>query len=209
MMVRPVRRRAGPFGVLRTGFFFLERERKMDEREEMIVPGNKRRMQRRRRARRELFGAGMKEDFLDQLSASCNVAASAEAVGVCVGTVYRHRRIDPEFRDLWWQALEQGAAKLVALRLQREIERAETGTLQPGMDGPPDARQVADLYKLLHLLREHARALGGAAKAGAPPHKVSIEAVSEKLIGKLRGLGVTPDGVSGGSSPAPEEAEAG
>jgi len=184
-----------------------------DDREEMIVPGNKRRMQRRRRLNRQLFGVRMKEDFLDALACSCNVVAAAEAVGVNTSTVYRHRRIDPEFRDLWWQALEQGAAKLVALRIQREVERAEAvqtgaagaGALQPDMDGPPDSRQIADLFKLIGLLREHAQALGGARKAGAPPHKVSIEAVSEKLIRKLRGLGVSPEGGGSGALPAAGE----
>lgn len=180
----------------------------------MIVPGNNRRMQRRRRANRQLFGARMKEDFLDALACSCNVTAAAEAVGVSVSAVYRHRRIDPEFRDLWWQALEQGAAKLVALRIQCEVERAEAaqadageggGSLHPDMDGPPDARQIADLFKLIGLLREHAQALGGGRKAGAPPHKVSIEAVGEKLIRKLKGLGVSPGEDGSRALPAPRK----
>jgi AcrR family transcriptional regulator len=91
----------------------------------MICAGNNRRMQVRRKPRRKLFGKRAKEDFLEQLSCTGNVAAAAEAAGVTPGTVYNHRRKDPEFRQAFWLALEQSVAKLVALRLQREIERAE------------------------------------------------------------------------------------
>ena len=135
-----------------------------------IVPGNRRRMQRRRARGRELFGKTRKEAFLGHLSETANVAASAEAAGVAVGTVYAHRLKDEEFRDLWWAALEQGTAKLVALRLQREIERAE-GRLAPElearMDGPPDPKLMSDHVKLLTALRDLTRGLAGEASPGA------------------------------------------
>lgn len=190
-----------------------------------LAPGNNRRMQERRGAARELFDDAKKEEFLDLLATNCNVDLSCEEAGIGVTTVYRHRRIDPAFRDGWWQALEQGAAKLVALRLQRELERAgrpaaaaagdrDGGAqptaapggqstsdcpLAPAMDGPPDARQIADLYKLIGLLREHARGLGGGSKPGAAPAAVPIADVAEKLVRKLKGLGVRVAG-SGGES---------
>ena len=64
--------------------------------------------------------------------------------------------------------LEQALGKLVALRIQHEIERAE-GRLDPEiearMDGPPDARQIADLVKLMAALRDLTRNLGGGERA--------------------------------------------
>lgn len=157
--------------------------------EEMIVPGNRRRMQKRRAANRELFGPARKEEFIEALSCSCNVAASAEAAGVAVGTVYNHRRTDAQFRELWWMALEQGAAKLVALRLQREIDRAEGRSpsgLAVAMDGPPDERQIADLYKLIGLLREHSRALSGETKPGRAPEKAGVDEMCAALAKRLK-----------------------
>lgn len=162
----------------------------LNENEENLVPGNKRAIQKRRTRRKALFGPRKKEAFLDALACTCNVAAAAEAAGVAVGTVYAHRRKDPEFRALWWEALEQGAAKLVALRLQREIERAE-GTLAGGiearMDGPPDERQIIDLYKLIALLKEHSRGIAGEPKqAGRAPDVASLEETCAAMAKRLK-----------------------
>jgi hypothetical protein len=154
----------------------------------MIVPGNKRKMQVRRKERRKLFGKERKESFLEQLAATCNVAASAEAAGVVTGTVYQHRMTDPEFREKWWLALEQGAAKLVALRLQREVERAER--LEVKGDLPPDEASVMDLLKLMQQLREHVRGLSGEAKPGRAPQTASLDEACEALAKRLKAFGL-------------------
>ena len=178
----------------------------LNQDEETIVPGNKRRIQKRRTRRRALFGARKKELFLEALSCSCNVEAAAEAAGVCVNTPYTHRRKDAEFRELWWSALEQGAAKLVALRLQLELERAEaaasgrTATLKVAMDGPPDAKQIADLYKLIGLLREHSRGLSGEAKSGRPPEKATVEEACKALAKRLKAFPPVPPEDCGGAA---------
>ncbi len=176
---------------------------------EAIVPSNNRTMQRQRRPRRDAFGKAKKEMFIEALSCSCNVAAAAQAAGIGVNTVYTHRRTDPVFRDLWWQALEQGAAKLIALRLQREIERAEggEGALDVRMDGPPDERQIANLYKLIHLLSEHSRALSPAGNVRpSRPQMASIDETCRALAKRLKAFGLGaeaeaalagPDGAAG------------
>ena len=178
---------------------------KLNEDEETIVPGNKRTIQKRRTRRRELFGKRKKEVFLEALACSANVTAAAEAAGVVTATVYAHRRKDAEFRELWWIALEQGVAKLTALRLQREIERAEgqpgKGSLDVQLDGPPDARQIADLYKLIGLLREHSRGLSGEAKSGTrPPEKASVEEACKALAKRLKQCGFGEGPVPGASA---------
>ena len=62
----------------------------------LIKPGNGRRMQLRH-TRRLRFSAAKKETFLDHFAGTCDLAASADAAGVCAETVRNHRRKDPEF----------------------------------------------------------------------------------------------------------------
>ena len=170
-----------------------------------IVPGNNRRMQKRRRVRRRLFGTKAKEAFLESFSCTANCEASARAVGFSVGAVFAHRRKDPEFRENYWIALEQATGKLAALRVQREIERAE-GRLGDGlaaaMDGPPDARQIADLVKLMAALRDLTRNLGaagvgagaGAKRGGHAPATADLDAVCAALAKRLKAFPPSPEG---------------
>jgi len=182
----------------------------MDDREDMIVPGNNRAMQKRRAPRRKLFGAARKEVFLEHLPCTANVAASAAAAEVSEGCVYAHRRADPEFREAFWLALEQGVAKLVALRLQRELERAgrlgagESGTgdaengdggaqpLELRLDGPPDEKQILDLVKLMQALRDLCRNLSVGTKPGRPRH-AELDEVCAALAKRLKAFPPSPE----------------
>jgi hypothetical protein len=162
--------------------------------EDMIVPGNNRRIQARRAPRRRLFGKKAKEAFLESFACTANCAASAEAVGFSEGAVYTHRRNDPEFRAQFWMALEQSAGKLAAMRIQREIEREE-GRLEPEiearMDGPPDARQIGDLVKLMAALRDLCRNLAGEPRPGGyGPTAASLDDTCKALAKRLRAFGV-------------------
>jgi hypothetical protein len=158
--------------------------------DEMIVPGNNRAAQVRRKPRRRLFGKRAKAAFLESFACTANVAASAAAIGFTEGAVYSHRRSDPEFRALFWMALEQATGKLAALRVQREIERSE-GRLAPGlesrMDGPPDLRQIADLMKLMQALRDLARGLSGEPRPGGRAlETASVEEACKVLAKRLK-----------------------
>ncbi|HEX8527587.1 hypothetical protein [Allosphingosinicella sp.] len=155
----------------------------------------------RSKPRRKIFGKKRKEVFLEHLAMTANVTASAEAAGVCVGTVYAHRMKDSEFRELWWIALEQGVAKLTALRLQLELERAQVGTvtsncarLEVALDGPPDARQIRDFYALLQSMREHSRGLSGEAKAGRPGGTAEVGLVCREMAKRLKAFEVRDRG---------------
>ena len=192
--------------------------------QEMIVPGNNRRMQKRRAPRRKLFGARRKEAFLEHLSCTANVAASAAAAGVSEGCVYAHRRADPEFREAFWLALEQGVAKLVALRLQRELERAEgkgkgngdsseeLSPLELRLDGPPDEKQILDLMKLMQALRDLCRNLSVGTKPGRPRH-AELDEVCAALAKRLKAFPPVPEsfetGLRQGSAPPQDEREPG
>jgi hypothetical protein len=159
----------------------------------MVVAGNNRAIQKRRKPRRKLFGKQAREEFLESFACTANVAASAAEVGFSEGAVYSARRTDAEFREKFWMALEQATAKLTALRLQREIERAD-GTLAPEleaqMDGPPDARQIADLVKLMASLRDLTRGLsGGARPGGRAAESASVEDTCKALARRLKAFG--------------------
>jgi hypothetical protein len=190
IMLEPVRKRAG--------FFVSTVEGKMEDHDEdPIVTGRNGKPQRKRRTGRRLFGKKAKAAFLESFACTANAAASAEAVGFSVGTVFTHRRTDAEFRELYWVAFEQALGKLVALRIQHEIERAE-GRLDPGiaaaMDGPPDARQIADLVKLMQALRDLTRNLsGGEHKGGGGPRQASVDEVCSALAKRLKAFPPSPE----------------
>lgn len=73
------------------------------------------------------FNAGKRAAFLRNLSKSCNVQQSADATGVSVDTVYRHRKTDDEFRALWAEAIEIAYDELMLEMLRR----ARYGTEKP------------------------------------------------------------------------------
>lgn len=165
-----------------------------DAKEPFIAAGNNRAVQVWRNDNRRLFDDALKEEFLEHFSTTANVAASAAAIGVAENTVYTHRRKDARFRADFWAALEQSLAKLTALRLQREIERAE-GRLEAGvgaaMDGPPDARQIADLVKLIQALGTLTRNLSGEPhESGREPQAAPVDAVCAVLSKRLEALGI-------------------
>lgn len=169
-----------------------------DHEEDPILTGRNGKVQRRRAPRRRLFGKKAKAAFLESFACTANAAASAEAIGFSVGTVFTHRRTDPEFRELYWVAFEQALGKLVALRVQHEIERAE-GTLEPGieagMDGPPDARQIADLVKLMAAMRDLTRNLSGSERRGgegAAPRHAGLDEVCAALAKRLKAFPPVP-----------------
>ncbi|HET9640706.1 MAG TPA: hypothetical protein VFP12_16030 [Allosphingosinicella sp.] len=161
-----------------------------DDRQDPILSGRNGKLQRRRRTRRRLFGRQAKAAFLESFACTANAAASAAAIGFSVGAVFTHRRTDAEFREAYWVALEQAVGKLAALRIQLEIERAE-GTLDPEiaarMDGPPDARQIADLVKLMAALRDLTCNLkdGGRPGKAAPP-RAGLDEVCAALAKRLK-----------------------
>jgi hypothetical protein len=178
-----------------------------------ILTGRNGKVQRRRGRRRKLFGKTAKAAFLESFSCTANAAASAEAVGFSVGAVFTHRRTDAGFREQYWAALEQAVGKLVALRVQHEIERAE-GTLEPGiaaaMDGPPDARQIADLVKLMAALRDLTRNLGGGERPGrAAAAHAGLDEVCSALAKRLKAFPPTqaPEAAASAEPSPDNEAE--
>jgi hypothetical protein len=162
--------------------------------EEEIVPGCNRQLHVRKR-RHAYFGKERREAFLAHLAATCNVTASAEAAGVRVSTVYAHRMRDTAFRETWALALEQGYARLEAAlieRASRGIDRAELHC--PGDARGPDGPTEIEWDKAMQLLRHHQLGLAGSTRRNrAQPVRVPVAQLADRLIRKLRALGVRPD----------------
>lgn len=160
-----------------------------------IVPGRNRRLHKRRKQENQ-FGNKRRAVFLEHLAATCNVRASAAAAGVSPSTVYAHRMKDSDFRADWDAALAQGYARLEAALIERALRGGGRHAVRGDaiVEGP-DAPEEVDWDKGMELMRHHQRGLAGLSLPGRlQPKRVPIERVTEKLIRKLRALGVRPEG---------------
>ncbi|MEA1015391.1 hypothetical protein [Sphingosinicella sp. LY1275] len=157
--------------------------------QERIIPNTNRALQLSK-TRRKLFGRARQQAFLEHLAATCNVTTSAREAGVVPGTVYAHRMKNPDFRDGWRVALEQGYARLEAMLL----ERATSGAERFAVAGDKEVDAPFDWDKAIDLLRQHQRGLAGRTPDNRQrPARVPIEALTEKLVRKLKALGVVVD----------------
>lgn len=126
--------------------------------------------------------------FLDTLAASCNVSAAAEAAGFTRFTCYKHRRRDPGFAKRWDAALEQGAARIRALLLQRAIEALEG--FAPDQDTPIPNMTVKEA---LAVLAAHDRRLSGGPRSRrewARPR--SLDEMRDSILRKLEAIAPSP-----------------
>lgn len=70
--------------------------------------------------------------FLNHLRTSCNISASARAVGVSSSTVYALRERDADFRASWDEALEDAYDVLEAEARRRAFEGVEEPVVYQG-----------------------------------------------------------------------------
>jgi hypothetical protein len=88
-------------------------------------------------------------EFFDHLAATCNVRASAEAVGFTTFTVYRQRRLRPDFAAKWQAVLEHGVARLRMELLRSALDTLAGEEFDPDRPIPPmTAEQAMNLLKL-------------------------------------------------------------
>lgn len=120
-----------------------------------VAPGNGRRLQLKR-PRRLRFVEWRKEVFLAHFAMTCDETAAAEAAGVSVSTVCRHRQRDSEFAAGWQRALELGYPRLEAeaLRQRLEAQRLLREEILPAGEAP------AEFERLLKLLERYERRNG-------------------------------------------------
>jgi len=157
-----------------------------------IVPGKNRRLVKPRGVdRRVKFGKARREAFLEHLAATCNVTASAAAVGISFSAIYRCRMRDPEFREAWVQALEQGYARLEAALLLRATSGGAAPEVRGDLaDAGPETVEEIDWVKGLELMRLRARLPDGRVPGGGAPQRAPFDEVAAKLVKRLKAMGV-------------------
>lgn len=143
---------------------------------------------RKAKAKRVGFTRERKDSFLSFFAATANADASARAAGVSKSTVHEHRRKDAVFRAAWYEALEEGYARVEALSVRwaeqafaiRRNARAEqsTGTMDPKV-----ALAVLEAY----------RRNRGARPGDVLPRSTDGEAVRARLETIMRKLGLIKD----------------
>ena len=142
------------------------------------------------------FTEGRQKAFLEELAATCNVARSAETIGVSVSAVYRTRSRSAAFRAGWRSALAEGYAKLeVAL-----LDRALNGSVKIVERGNGQVDKTTDYPDTLGLalLRMHRDTV----TASETEHDPEVmDEVRRRLMRKLKAVktrllasGRMPDG---------------
>ncbi len=110
-----------------------------------------------RRVRKDGFGIGKRQRFLDALAMSCNVGSAARYAGVDKATPYSWRARDAQFAAQWREALAIGYERLETLALEHcgagmALEPPDPDRVDPA---DPQAPPPFDFDKALLLLRLH------------------------------------------------------
>lgn len=125
----------------------------------------------------------MRAAFLDHLAATCNVRASANAVGGLGSTAYRMRRRDPEFAEAWQNALEAGYVALETMLVGRAMGALKIAV---GETEVPDV-ETMDPELALRVLGHHKRAVKVNAKQGGPRlQRATEEEACDAILQKLK-----------------------
>jgi hypothetical protein len=152
----------------------------------LIKPGNGRRLQLRK-TRQLRFTDSRKDVFLAHFAGTCDLAASAEAAGVCASTVRNHRRKDPEFDSDCDSALEQGYKHLEEEAVRERLaalERHKAGIVPAGEAATEFDRQI----KLLNQWRRRDGRLGPMARSREVLKKWSFDEAIKALEKRLKAL---------------------
>lgn len=142
--------------------------------------------------------------FLEELAATANVRAAAEAAGFSTTAIYQRRMRWPGFAAEWQACLEQGYARieaqLVALATDSLRREPVTG------EAAGKAMSVAEMMNLLKLHRASVK--GGAPQRydarALPP---DIEAVRASILRKIDAIERGGDAKAPGAGPGPGDGD--
>jgi len=149
-----------------------------------ISAGNQRRRQMHH-VKASGWTSKKRQTFLDTLAVTCNVHIACAEAGMSRSSVYHLRRRDPEFAELWRQALLMGYDRLE----ERLLRRAGAGVndVEFGEGDAPEGPLDPDLA--LSLLRAHRPTVEGRRKRpGGEIHRMSREEAQTALAKRLDAL---------------------
>jgi hypothetical protein len=125
------------------------------------------------------------EAFFDHLGATCNVRASAAEVGFTTFTVYRQRRLRPDFAARWQAVLEQGYARLEMALLQAALDSMDGVDFDE--DRPIPKMSVEQAMNLLKLHGPQARR-EQSGRPGRRPAPRGIDFYRESILKKVAAI---------------------
>ena len=149
-----------------------------------IAAGNQ-----RRRQMKKVKACGWtnqkRQIFLDTLAVTCNVNLACAEAGMSRTGAYHLRRRDPEFAELWRQALLMGYDRLE----ERLLRRAGAGVNDVEFGGGDAPEEPLDPDLALSLLRAHRPTVEGQRKRlGGEIHRMSREEAQAALAKRLDAL---------------------
>ncbi|MGN8001211.1 hypothetical protein [Sphingomonas sp. 22176] len=149
-----------------------------------ISAGNQRRRQMQR-VKASGWTAKKRQTFLDTLAVTCNVNLACAEASMSRSSVYHLRRRDPEFAELWRQALLMGYDRLE----ERLLRRAGAGINDVEFGGGDAPEEPLDPDLALSLLRAHRPTVEGRRKRpGGEIHRISREEAQAALAKRLDAL---------------------
>lgn len=135
----------------------------------------------RRKLRSDGWTKEMRAAFLDMLAVTCNISASAAAVGRSADSARQLKRRDGEFAKLWAEAFAAGSERLEEELIACVLGQASSGNNPDAVRCDPpnvqfDPKLAMDVLKLQASLHPNRR------KAGAPAAQDDVDvALVERL----------------------------
>jgi hypothetical protein len=113
-----------------------------------FIHGTRKRNLQLRRNRRTLFTTERQDVFLSQFATSGNREEAAAQAGVCVGTIDRHRRENPDFERRFGEVLDQ-----VYEKLEADLVAARVAAQRRALELEPTAGSDVEFDRALRLLQ--------------------------------------------------------
>lgn len=124
--------------------------------------------------------------FLEELAATANVKAAAEAAGVSATAVYRRRMEWPGFAEAWAASLAQGWARIETLLVHAATETLDPAPVTGAREAPAmSVQQAMDLYK---LHRHSVTGEGKRPRHGWRKKEPTIEEVRAEVLRRVRAI---------------------
>ena len=134
--------------------------------------------------RKDGWTAQKRGAFLDHIAATCNVTAAARVVGLHESGAYRTRRTNPDFSEMWKQAIDAGYDRLRAMLVARAMGPM---TVEIG-ENPVHDISAMDTELALRLVELHGRTVSGIPKrrGGPVPTRATEEETNAELLKRLK-----------------------